>query len=468
MRPVYLPAAKLATLVVVVLASLALAASEASAEPRHGRLGFFPGHLTGRVNADPTQCGVATYCGGPVISNVQIVTVFWTDQVAQATQQWAAAYAATIASSELVDMLSEYSTRGLAGTACSAQTDAGIGYFGPPMPFSTGQTITRGSATQAYTIVPKTLTGSSFDDDGALVGAELVAQIQAGALPAPVYDAQGYPDTLYMVYFPAGFSITSFGEASCTAWDGYHSSAPYAASGCRGQYLPYAVLADCGYEGAQLSDVVSHELAEAITDVDVGPTTPATADYGDGAWYLGPSNPCMDPQCPQNCGEVGDVCESAGDGTIPGTSIVSQDIWSNAQNGCVLNNPGIGPQNGPAPVAACTGGGTESDAGTGGGGVDAGGAEDGGAGSGSSSSGGRGSSGGGSSGSGVEASTPIVEAGGSDDGGSADFGSGGSASGCAVTGERSSSDAAALGVLVGITLALVRRCRPRHQKARSL
>lgn len=442
-------AAKLASLV-LVLTSLALA-GEANAEARHDRLGFFPGHLTGRVTTDPTQCGMATYCGGPVISNVQVVTVFWTDQVAPVTQGWAAAYASTLASSALVDMLSEYSTQGRAGTACGLQTDAGLEYFGPPMPFSTGQTITRGSATQAYTIVPKMLTSSTFDDDDALVGAELAAQIQAGALPPPVYDAQGYPDTLYMVYFPASINITSFGEASCTGWDGYHYSAPYAASGCRGQYLPYAVIADCGYEGAQLSDVVSHELAEAITDTDVGPTTPATGNYADGAWYLGPSNPCMDPtQCP-SCGEVGDVCENVGDGTVPGTSIVSQDIWSNAQNNCVLNNPALGPQNGPAPVSACTGG-SESDAGAGGG-VDAGrgGAED--AGAGSSSSGGRGGSGGGS-GSSVEAGAPTVESDASDDAGSVDFDFGGNASGCAcaTTGTRTSSDAGVLGALVGLAL----------------
>lgn len=449
----------------VALASLASSlalAAEANAEPRHGRLGFFPGHLRGKVAADPTQCGVATYCGGPVLSSVQIVTVFWTDQVAQATQQWAPGYASAIASSALVDMLSEYSTKGLAGTACGVQTDAGLEYFGPPTPFSTGQTITRGSATQAYTITPKTLTSSSFDDDNAVVGAELVAQIQAGALPPPVYDEQGYPDTLYMVYFPASISITSFGEAGCTAWDGYHYSAPYAASGCKGQYLPYAVLVDCGYEGDQLSDVVSHELAEAITDTDVGPTTPPTGNYADGAWYLGPSNPCMDPQQCPTCGEVGDVCENAGDNTIPGTSIVSQDIWSNAQNGCDVNNPNMGPQNGPAPVSACTEGSGSSggDAGSGSGGVDAsgGGGNAGDAGGGSSSSGGRGSSGGGSV---VDAATPQVEAGGNDEGGNADFGSASNNSGCGctVTGERASGGAAVLGLVVGLALIDRRRRR---------
>jgi MYXO-CTERM domain-containing protein len=223
------------------------------------------------------------------------------------------------------------------------------------------------------------------------------------------------------------------------------------------------VLPDCGYAGDQLSGVVSHEIAEAITDTDVGPTTPLTANYGDGAWYLGPSYPCTGNQCPMNCGEVGDVCETAGDATIPGTSITSQNIWSNAQNGCDVSNPGIGAQNGPTPVSACTGGSgsgsSSSSGGSSGSGVDAGGggggAED--AGGGSSSSGGRGSSGGegGGAGSGVDAGRPTVEAGGgSDDGGSSDMSSGGSASGCAcaVTGERASSDAAALGLLLGFSL----------------
>jgi hypothetical protein len=76
-----------------------------------------------------------------------MVSVFWTDQVAQATTSWAPGYATTIVNSELLDMLSEYSTAGQTSVACGMRTpDAGIQYFGPPTAFSTGQTITRGSA----------------------------------------------------------------------------------------------------------------------------------------------------------------------------------------------------------------------------------------------------------------------------------------------------------------------------------
>ncbi len=449
----------------VVLGSLALV-GEARAENHYGRLGFFPGRL--KVNSDPTQCGVATYCGGPVLSNVQLVTVFWTNQVDSQTTQWAQGYAQAIVGSEALDMLSEYSTKGQAGVACGMQTpDAGIQYFGPPTAFSTGQTITRGSATQAYTITPALQMDPIVDDNGA-IGLELASQIAAGNLPKPQYDAQGYPDTLYMVYFPASVNISLQGMQSCGAFGGYHYSASYTASGCKGQYIPYAVIPDCGYEGANLSDVVSHELSEAITDTDVGLTTPASANYGDGAWYLGPTNPCNNQNngnnCPQNCGEVGDVCENMQGGQIPGSSIESQRIWSKVQNCCALKNHSIGTQTGPAPVSVCTsgsgsGGGSGSSSGSssGGGSGSSSGSGSGagsGSGGGSGSSSGSSSSSGGSGSGGVDASAPFEDAGSGDGGGNGvvEPPGGSSGCGCDVVGGGSSSGFAALAGLLALTL----------------
>jgi MYXO-CTERM domain-containing protein len=237
-------------------------------------------------------------------------------------------------------------------------TDAGLMYFGPATPFSTGQTITRGTALPAVTITPTVTTGTNIADDNAAIGAELTAQIAAGKLPTPTYDAQGYPNTIYFVFFPSNYSITLQNMQSCGAFGGYHYSTPYTApAACKGQYVPYAVIPDCGSDTTGLSSICSHELAEAVSDTDVGPTSPPTSNYGDGAWYLGPSYPCNSIQnCPQTCGEVGDVCQSAGDSTVPGTSIISQDIWSQAQNGCGVNNPATGPQPTPAgpPVTICT------------------------------------------------------------------------------------------------------------------
>jgi MYXO-CTERM domain-containing protein len=171
-------------------------------------------------------------------------------------------------------MRSEYSTAGKTGEVCSVQTDAGLGYFGPSTASSSGQTITRGSALAAVTISPMVTTGTTIADDNAAIGAELVAQIHAGNLPAPTYDAQGYPNTLYVVFFPSNCSISIQNFGSCTAFGGYHYSGPYTASPtCKSQYIPYAVIPDCG--GRIPSGAVSHELAEAVTDTDVGPTEPS-------------------------------------------------------------------------------------------------------------------------------------------------------------------------------------------------
>jgi hypothetical protein len=306
------------------------------------------------------KCGVITYCGGPVISNVQIVPVFWSDQVNPQITGWAEGYLSGLANSELLDMLSEYSTAGKTGEACGmAGSDGGLSYFGPTTPFSTNQTITRGTALPAVTITP-TNTSTNIADDNAAIGTELVSQIAAGKLPAPTYDKQGYPNTLYFVFFPSNISITLQNGGSCSAFGGYHYSVTYTASKCTGQYIPYAVIPDCGGGTSGLPDVCSHELAEAISDVDVGPTTPATANYGDGAWYLGPTNPCNagnGNSCPSNCGEVGDVCQTSGDNTVPGTQLVSQNIWSQAQSGsCAVNNPNLGTQAAPSgpPITSCS------------------------------------------------------------------------------------------------------------------
>src|SRR6185436_9828622 len=149
-------------------------------------------------------------------------------------------------------------------------------YAGPPMPFSTGQTITRGTAQQGVQLQTlKVATSNTITDDNAAIGQEIIAQIDAGVLPKPTYDAQGYPNTLYVAFFPDTVSIKLEGMKSCQAFGGYHYSVPYTAqAACKGQYLPYAVIPSCGATGSQLSVVVSHEMAEAVTDTDVGPTAP--------------------------------------------------------------------------------------------------------------------------------------------------------------------------------------------------
>src|SRR5262249_55198787 len=150
----------------------------------------------GPFQGDPTKCGQATYCGGPVISNVELVPVFWPN-VSAKTVTWANTYGAAITNSELMDMLSEYSTAGVQGVACSyVDQDGGTDYQGPPTAFSTGQTITRGTAKTGVQLTTLLVaTSSTIADDDATIGQEIIAQIGAGNLPQPTYDAQGYPNT---------------------------------------------------------------------------------------------------------------------------------------------------------------------------------------------------------------------------------------------------------------------------------
>jgi hypothetical protein len=214
------------------------------------------------------SCDMA-YKKGQVISNVQIVPVFWTyggKTVDATVTAWAPSYMGALVDSAYLDLLSEYSTASHGGS----------------------QTITRGTITPPYTITPTTATGATVQD-GQLAG-EIAAQVKAGALPAVTKDASGNPNTLYMLYFPTGVVITDGSNStSCIDFCGYHASGT---SG--GATYIYAVIPDlsqvqtytlgdggsvtepcgygCAYEASTKPEVgwfegtVSHEIGEAVTD----------------------------------------------------------------------------------------------------------------------------------------------------------------------------------------------------------
>jgi len=459
------------------------ASRDAAAMGRYGMVPVDSAHASAPVSHDPAlghfpgdtaaQCGVVTYCGGPVLSSVQLVPVFWTNQVNPSITSWAPSYLQALADSSFLDMLSEYSTKGQTGEACGMETDAGLQYFGPSMPFSTNQTITRGTGLSAVTINPANPSGP-ITDDNAAIGLELASQIAKGNLPAPTYDAQGYPDTLYVVFFPSGFQINLMGMQSCGAFGGYHYSAPYTAqASCKGQYLPYAVIPDCG--GGTPDITVSHEVAEAVTDTDVGPTTPMSANYGDGAWYLGPTYPCTDPSnCPSNCGEIGDVCESSGSSTVPpNNDITAQKVWSQQQNNCAVDNPGVSTQPSVPGNATCAGspppmpdagGPTGSDAGT---------AADSGPGAPGGDAGGLGDDSGASSGGtgpGGDDASVGSSSGGSSGGGNPNFDAPATTTGCACTAAPAGdwTGPGGVGAMLGLALLGARRSRRRSSRARAL
>ena len=249
----------------------------------------------------------------------------------------------------------------------------------------------------------------------------------------------------------------------------------------QGQYVPYAVIPDCGDSTSSLSETVSHELAESVSDTDDGVSPAWTGSAGDGALVPRPDYACPNQNnCPSNCGEIGDVCDNSGKATVPGTSVTAQVIWSQLQNGCFVEdtNVQVGRPGPPRPSrlarrrpawtleqAPASGspdaGGSSSGGDAGHGGSDAG------------SSGGR-ATGGSSGGFGVDAGregggVAISPEGGSGDAGGASFDTGGSAGGCGckvASRDGSSGSGGVVGALLAVA-ALARARRSRRDRFRA-
>lgn len=214
------------------------------------------------------------------------------------------------------------------------------GYIGLLSQYSTNisggtdQIIGNGTFGGIFQITPSAgNNGSTIDDSN--IQAELLAQINAGHLPAPGLDAAGNVNTIYMIYFPPGKTITDQGFTSCIAggFCAYHSTT---SNTLNSKHLLYGVLPDfqtggcstgCGASSVfgNYTTVTSHELSETITDADVGIAGGIAAPL---AWY--------DP----NNGEIGDICNlEQGSYTADGTTYTIQLEFSNAANNCVLPSP---------------------------------------------------------------------------------------------------------------------------------
>ena len=256
------------------------------------------------------------YYGGPVVSNVQIVVVFWGANVNSEIIAKIPNFYQGVTNSAYFDTLSEYSTD---------VTPVGGGT-------GTNQSIGRGSYVNAVAITP--VIGDcppkcSLTD--AQIQTELIGQINAGILPTPQYDNDGNDETEYAIYFPPGVSITLDGSGSCVSggFCAYHNTALL-----NSKYLAYGIFPDfytggcssgCGTSPTQFNNVTSassHELAETVTDVAVGESQNLAAPL---AWYDSTN------------GEIGDICnaQEATISTAQGTYTV-QKMWSNANNACVV------------------------------------------------------------------------------------------------------------------------------------
>jgi len=278
------------------------------------RTGKNPSTVVGPVAMPVTSGPQLSYYGGQVISNVQIVVVFWGPNVDPIVTSGIAGFYQTITNSTYFDLASEYSTAGATVTGGAS---------------STNQKIGRGTYLKSYTIAPSVCPTAPCTIDDTQIGPEIAAQINAGNLPKPTQDAAGYNNTLYVTYFPPGITITQGGNSSCVSggFCAYHSTI-----NLDSRELGYGVVPDfgagsgcdvgCG-NGTQFENVTavsSHEMVEAVTDIGVALANALAPPL---AWY------------DNNNGEIGDIC-NAQDVTASGYSVQLQ--WSNMQNACV-NGP---------------------------------------------------------------------------------------------------------------------------------
>jgi uncharacterized repeat protein (TIGR01451 family) len=258
------------------------------------------------------------YWGGPVISSVHVVVVFWGPNVnpALTANGTIDQFFTDITQSRFYDLLTEYGTVGVTGQ------DGG----------SSNQSINRGIFDGKFTITPSTSCPPSCILTDDQIQAELNSQINAGHLPQPVKDGQGNIVSFYMTYFPPGINILAAGSQSCVSggFCAYHSNH-------RTALFQYGVLPDfappslcsqgCGRGTLfdNVTAVTSHEMSEAVTDPQVGSAVTVGPPL---AWY------------DQSFGEIGDICAPQDVAVAAGQSIyVIQKEFSNLQGDCVSQPP---------------------------------------------------------------------------------------------------------------------------------
>ena len=220
-----------------------------------------------------------SYRGGPLITAVDVFTVFWGQGWSAAPQQTLVTalneFFSFIVASPYLDQLGEYDT---------AASHIGRGRF-------------LGTAAVTAPALGPTVTDTAIR--------QMLEQQLAGKTGFP---AAG-PNTVYCVFLPPAVAVAAGGDRSCQAFCGYHDHinakvyyavVPYpGCAACLGGLAPLDAL----------TSIASHELAEAITD-----PVPAQGWYDDAH------------------GEIGDFCawqnKQLGRYTV-------QLLWSNRSRGCV-------------------------------------------------------------------------------------------------------------------------------------
>jgi hypothetical protein len=229
--------------------------------------------------AGPAAAPQLSYRNGPLITAVEVFTIFWGPAWQQAPQSALAnqinGFFDFILTSPLIAQLAEYNVP--------------------------GKTIGNGKHIGTLTLATPKLKHSVSD-----TAIQHMLQHEISTNPAV---PQPTPNTLYFVYLPPGVRVVQGGSASCQAFCGYHNDISgqifYAA-------MPYPGCAGCT-GGLSVLDALtstsSHELCEAITDAIPGQ-----------GWY------------DDTNGEIGDICawqtKKVGQYTV-------QLEWSNKANKCM-------------------------------------------------------------------------------------------------------------------------------------
>ena len=229
--------------------------------------------------AAPAVAPQLTYRGGPLLTKVQVFTVYlggaWQQQPQAGLIAKLNQFFDQILVSPLIDQLAEYNV--------------------PGTTIQHGQRV--GTATVTVPALRRHATDSTIRH---MLQQEILTN---AAFPKPS------PNTLYFVYLAPGVSLTSQGGKSCLTFCGYHDS-------IYGQIF-YAAMPFPGCNGClggladfdALTSTSSHELCEAITDAVPG-----------AGWY------------DDHNGEIGDICAWK---TKQVAGYTVQLEWSNQANNCV-------------------------------------------------------------------------------------------------------------------------------------
>ena len=244
--------------------------------PKHP-IRIVPLHRPEAPTAPAAAAPHLTYRNGPLLTAVQVFTVFWgsaweqapnSDLLSQINQ-----FFDYILTSQLIDQLGEYSVP--------------------------GQKIGHGSRIGTI-VLTSPAPGTSVQDS--TIQQLLQNEINAGTLPVIK------PNTLYFVFLPEGVQVIQGNSSSCQSFCGYHDSF---GAGAYYAVMPYPGCSGCTGDLAAfdaLTSTTSHELCESITDPVPGQ-----------GWY------------DDTNGEIGDICawktRTLGKYTI-------QLEWSNQAGSC--------------------------------------------------------------------------------------------------------------------------------------